>query len=126
MDREDAWEEWERTTAIIKIEVNTQPGGVNAFSTPIATISGHAIARWYQRSVSRDQAKLLMDLGYLMHSREPKRVQSPSGVWCSHIIRAHSGARQLVIRNVRTFVDHDMIDAPEIYTHVAVPEIARR
>jgi hypothetical protein len=71
-DREEGWDDFEKTTCILKVDITTL-GGVRVKTKPIATISGHALARWFQRSGSRDQAKLLADLTHLVHGREPRR-----------------------------------------------------
>ena len=86
-DREESWEDWEKTTAILRINISTV-GGIKVSSAPVATLSGHAIARWYQRTGCRDQAKLLRDIGMILDAAEPDRVVVPSGVWLGKTVNA--------------------------------------
>jgi hypothetical protein len=109
MDREADWDEWEKTTAILRVTLTTE-GGLDIKTDPIATISGHAIARYYERTRTRDQTKLLSDLAVVIDAKEADHVATPSGVWLGPITHAHEGERRLLIRTVRTYLDRDQID----------------
>ena len=72
-NKEDHWDEWDRSIGIIRVVVTTE-GGVKVATDPIATVSGHAIARYYERTTSRDDAKLLADIGTILDAKHEEVV----------------------------------------------------
>jgi hypothetical protein len=123
-DREDHWEEdnWDHTVSILRI-VLTTVGGIDVKTAPIVTISGHAIARWFERTGSRDQSKLLADIAMILDSKHPDHASASNGLWLGPIVNAYvdieGETRRLIIRNVRTYVSADMIDERRPYALAA-------
>jgi hypothetical protein len=116
-DREKAWgddAEWERTTCILRVDLSTSKAGVDINTVPICTISGHASARWFERSGSRDPVKLLCDLAYILGAKEKDRVGTPTGVWLGPTVVGHVTVdgvdRTMWIRTIRTFINSDMFE----------------
>lgn len=71
-------------------------------ASPIATVSAHAIGRYFERSGRRDDASLVEDVKAIVLSGEPERISCPQGLWLGFRVPAHSGA--FTVRVVRIFV----------------------
>ena len=99
----------EKTVGILAVTITTL-GGVAIRSDPLVSISGHAIARWFERTRSRDQARLLRDIGMILDSTEPDHAVASKGLWLGSTVNAHQGERRLTLRTIRTYLDADQID----------------
>jgi hypothetical protein len=73
---------------------------------PRAIVSMHAIARWFERSGSRDHDRLLADLAVLTAAADDgDHMPTPGGFWRGEM-EVMSGTDKLTVRarNVRTWV----------------------
>jgi hypothetical protein len=140
-DRDPAWEDWEKNIGILQLRLTTV-GGFRIRTTPLATISGHAIARWYERSRSRDEARLIEDLRALADDadvsldadRPSHLVMSMSGAWLGPVIAAVGASlpaskkrdelvskRPIRVRSIRTFVESDALRPAQRTSVTRVP-----
>jgi hypothetical protein len=74
---------------------------------PVAIVSLHAVARWFERSGSRDHGCLLADLAALTApGDDDDRVATPGGFWRGEM-EVMEGTDKVTARarNVRTWVD---------------------
>jgi hypothetical protein len=143
-DHATGWSEWEKSVGVLRQSITTAGGCLRMSSTPLASISGHAIARWFERSRSRDEADLFEDLraiandvdGSLDVDTPPETVVVRSGVWLGSVQRVVGAylpssrkredavkKRLIRVRTVRTFIAADAyIERPRF--RVASPEPA--
>jgi hypothetical protein len=73
---------------------------------PIATVSMHALGRWFERTGLREHDALIEALGVLVPAREAERVESAGGFWLGGVINAmdDGAGKGCRIRNVRTWL----------------------
>jgi hypothetical protein len=116
-DRESSWgadAEWEKTVVVLRLDLSTSKVGVDIKTTPLASISGHAIVRWYERSGSRDPVMLLCDIAYILFAKEPDRVATPTGAWLGPVVngyvKVNDENRRMIIRTARTYIHADMLE----------------
>jgi hypothetical protein len=117
-DKESHWDDYEDSIGIKLVTLDTAKPRFTVDTEMLATISLHAVARWHERSGSRDHTRLIADLRAIIIATHPHRVTLDGGEWRGSIINATDGHdRKIVIRNVRTFISGDQIDQP----HAAEP-----
>jgi hypothetical protein len=110
--KRELWETFENTRCIKIVSLDTRLRMEMVSTYSLATISLHAIARWYQRTRSRDTTKLLHDLKQIIGCDDPEKVVLEDGSeWRGIITPAIDGhERQVIVRTVRTYLSHEQID----------------
>jgi hypothetical protein len=116
LDRDDNWDdpEWEKSIGFVKCVITTE-GGMKIESNPIVSISAHAVGRWFERSGSRDETKLLHDLKMILEAEHPDHALATHGVWLgaaksafTHINKEN--VKRMPVRMVRTYLHADQIN----------------
>lgn len=99
--------------SLIMLAMEVHKGSLGIIKRPLVSLSAHALARRFERSLSRDHAAVLRDIGALLDATDDgDRVPAGGGYWIGHMITAtDERTRQRVkIRNVRSYFDADMLE----------------
>jgi hypothetical protein len=94
----DEWnnDERERGVSVCEVTFGVRKRKLIARWSPIANISLHALARWFQRSGLRDHAALIEALAVLVETDESSdRVPTSGGFWRGGVTEAIPGAQGL-------------------------------
>jgi hypothetical protein len=97
----------ERGVSICKLTFAAQRGKLVKTWQPLATVSLHALGRWFERSGERDQSALVRDLALLIAaSDEAEKIDTPGGFWLGAVINAVDDVAKkgVKLRNVRTWI----------------------
>jgi hypothetical protein len=105
------WEKPERSIAVGRLVVSTLGGEFVTWGEPIALVSEHAVARWFERTPDRSREAMLRDFGALMEPSEA--VGTTYGAWLADKTHSRDGnGEPRVIWSVRTYFDADASLAP--------------
>ena len=120
----DRWQgEHELAIVLLEQTLIAKPKRTELFERPVATVSLHALGRYFQRTPLASEAGLLEDLGPLMQHavseherlRQDFTVSTPRGVWTGKLIRTPETP---VLASVLTWIDNDAIrDAVATHPH---------
>jgi hypothetical protein len=108
-----AWDgqDWEHGISVAKLNSTTGHGQLRLTVTPVASVSLHALARRYQRSIQRDHAAVIRDLKALARHPQSGKVFTDTGCWCGRVVTTRHEVdgepRPLRLLAIRTFIGND-------------------
>jgi hypothetical protein len=91
--------------AVARFTLKLDAGRLRERWEPVAVVSAHSLARWFERSGHRDHALLIRDLALLASADDVggDEVATPEGCWLGSVIGMKGDRGASRARNVRTW-----------------------